>query len=180
MGPPAGAGGPWRETGVKAGVPSDPYLMFGYQRKVLELSHAATQPVTFTVEVDIAADNSWCEYARFTVPPGQKVRHTFPPGFAAHWVRLRCDTETSATALFDYGPALPRISSLTPRRDGNCDLAFSGSVGHRYTVRASQDLTQPPADWLPLTNGQFLNCAEVFVDLEATNYSRRFYVISVP
>ena len=42
--------------------------MFGYERKVLELSHAAAQPVTFTVEVDVAADSSWSEYARFTVP----------------------------------------------------------------------------------------------------------------
>lgn len=32
--------------------------MSGYERKALELSHAGTNAVTFTVQVDVAADNT--------------------------------------------------------------------------------------------------------------------------
>jgi hypothetical protein len=53
---------------------------------------------------DFAADNTWCEYARFTVQPGQTLQHRFPDGYSAHWVRLKADMTTSATATFTYGP----------------------------------------------------------------------------
>ena len=33
FGKPTGVGGPWKDTAVKAGVPSDPYLMTGYDKK---------------------------------------------------------------------------------------------------------------------------------------------------
>jgi hypothetical protein len=55
------------------------------------------------VEVDFAADNAWSEYARLMVPPGQTIRHIFPDGYSAHWVRLKADTSTTATATFTYG-----------------------------------------------------------------------------
>jgi hypothetical protein len=103
LGAPSGVGGPWKNSVVAANIPSDPYLIFGYERRALALSHTNSTPVTFTVEVDFAADNTWSEYARFTVPPGQTVKHTFPDGYSAHWVRLRTDAATSATALFNYG-----------------------------------------------------------------------------
>lgn len=113
LGAPAGTGGPWKNTAVRAQTPSDPFLMFGYQQKVLQLSHSGTQPVTFTVEVDFAADNTWSEYARFTVPAGQKLKHVFPDGYSAHWVRLKTDTSTRATAIFAYGPATARTAEIS-------------------------------------------------------------------
>lgn len=109
MGAPRGVGGPWKDTAVAAGTPSDPYLMLGYERKELALSHAGAQPVTFTVEVDFAADNTWSEYGRFTVAPGEVATHVFPAGYNAHWVRLKSDATTRATATFTYTPALKAI-----------------------------------------------------------------------
>jgi hypothetical protein len=38
----------------------------------------------------------------FKVPPGKTERHTFPDGYAAHWVRVTSDTDCSATAWFTY------------------------------------------------------------------------------
>ena len=104
MGEPRGYGGPWLETEVEADTASDAYLMYGYDRKVLSLSHAAESDVTFTVEVDFLADASWSTYQRFTVAPGETFTHTFPDGYRAHWVRLKSDTATTATAQFEYLP----------------------------------------------------------------------------
>lgn len=104
MGEPRGVGGPWLDTPVTAGGSSDPYLMYGYDHKSLELAHGATTPVVFTVEVDFLGDNSWVPYRTFHVPAGQSIVHRFPDGFHAHWVRLKADTTTAVTAQFTYGP----------------------------------------------------------------------------
>ena len=42
LGRPRGEGGPWKDAAVKAGEPSDPYLMTGYEKKSLTLSHGGT------------------------------------------------------------------------------------------------------------------------------------------
>ncbi len=102
LGKPTGTGGPWHESAVQAGRPSDPYLMTGYDRKTLTLGHGSEQPVTVTVEVDVTADRRYVEYGRFEVAPGESFVHTFPAGYAAHWVRLTADRDTTATATFVY------------------------------------------------------------------------------
>ena len=102
LGAPRGVGGPWKNTAVTADAPSDPYLMAGYDQKTLELSHDAKESVTFKVEVDFLADGSWSEYGQFPVPAGQTFKHVFPEGYSAHWVRLRADRATQATAAFTY------------------------------------------------------------------------------
>ena len=104
MGEPRGTGGPWKDTVVTAATPSDPYLMAGYGRKELNLSHAATGPVGFTVEVDVAGTGTWSTYGTFAVQPGEVFRHVFPEGYSAQWVRLTTDTAASVTAQFAYGP----------------------------------------------------------------------------
>ncbi|MCD6304237.1 MAG: hypothetical protein J7M21_04670, partial [Planctomycetes bacterium] len=101
LGRPTGRGGPWRDTPVEPGRPSDPYLMTNYDRKVVCLSHDARQAVTFTIEVDF--DHAgWWVYRAVTVRPGRTVTHEFPPGYGAHWVRLWADKRCRATATFVY------------------------------------------------------------------------------
>lgn len=102
LGKPRGEGGPWRDTEVKAGEPSDPYLMTNYDRKSLTLSHDAKEPVTFSVEVDFLGTGYWREYAKLTVPPGKPLEHSFPEGYAARWVRFTADRPARATAILRY------------------------------------------------------------------------------
>jgi hypothetical protein len=180
LGAPAGVGGPWKETAVTANTPSDPYLMFGYERKVLELAHTNATPVTFIVEVDFAADNSWSEYTRFTIVPGQTFQHAFPDSFSAHWVRLRSDTATRATAQFSYGPAAPQITGAAMLPGRSILLTFTGGAGQRYSVRGSSEVGMPLATWPLLATGTFTSQPAQFADSSATNLPRRFYTISVP
>ena len=101
LGKPRGEGGPWRDTAVAAGTPSDPYLLTGYDRKTLTLSHDRPETVTFTLEInfDHQGFHDWREIA---VPAGQSVSYTFPEGYHAHWLRLRCDKDCRATAQLRY------------------------------------------------------------------------------
>ncbi|OPZ10144.1 MAG: hypothetical protein BWZ10_02467 [candidate division BRC1 bacterium ADurb.BinA364] len=101
LGKPVGCGGPWKETPVLPGQPSDPYLMTGYDRKRLLLSHDSPSAVAFLLEVDVD-HNGWLPCETFAVEPGQTIRHDFPEGFGAHWARLTADKACAATAIFQY------------------------------------------------------------------------------
>jgi len=100
LGPPRGKGGPWNNTAVRPGEPSDPYLMTGFARKILVLSHDADEPVRFTVEIDFDHTGFW-RYAEFEVLPGKPFRHDFGD-FHAHWIRFRCDKPCRATTSLEY------------------------------------------------------------------------------
>ena len=102
FGKPSGWGGPWWEESIQAGEPSDPYLMTGFDQKVLHLAHEAETPVTFKVEVDFLGNQSWKTYAEIVVPANGYVHHEFPQGFSAHWVRLTASRSCKGTAYFMY------------------------------------------------------------------------------
>jgi hypothetical protein len=102
LGAPSGSGGPWQNTVVTAGQYSDQYLMAGYNNKSLQLSHNSGSAVIFTVEVDYAAKGTWSKYADFTVNSGTVFTYNFPDGYNAHWVRVKTNTNTTASATFTY------------------------------------------------------------------------------
>jgi len=98
LGKPRGIGGPWKDTKVKAGVLSDPYLMTAYDKKSLTLTTSA--PATITAEIDISGNGDWSPYMTFEV--NGESTHTFPDAFSAYWIRFRSDTDCAATATLTY------------------------------------------------------------------------------
>jgi hypothetical protein len=101
LGKPLGRGGPWKNSAAEAGEPSDPYLMTGYDKKQVKLSHDHDTEVTFSVEINFD-HRYWRPYETLCVPPGKTVTHGFPDGFHAHWVRIKVDRACKATAWFTY------------------------------------------------------------------------------
>jgi hypothetical protein len=97
-GKPQGWGGPWRKSRVKGNVPSDPFLMTGFDRKVLHLK--SDKPCSWLIEIDFLGNGTWEIYEHLNVP-GYKY-HVFPEGFSAHWVRLTPSADCTATAEFIY------------------------------------------------------------------------------
>ena len=102
LGRPTGQGGPWKDAPVSAGQPSDPYLMTGYDRKTLVLSHRESESVAIRVEVDIDGNGTWKTYRTFDVPAARTIRHHFPDAFAAYWVRTVTSANAVATAQLCY------------------------------------------------------------------------------
>lgn len=103
-------GGPWSDTTVEVGRPSDPFLMTGFDEKSLTLSHDASAPVTVTVEVDVSMHahqgpnvySRWHAFEQVSVLPNAPKTVDFPEGFSVHWVRLRADRSCRATGTFTY------------------------------------------------------------------------------
>ena len=102
FGRPVGEGGPWKDSAVKARQPSDPYLMTGYERKTLTLSHQSPQPVRMHVQVDLTGNGDWVPYAAIDVPAGRTVERAFAAGYDAYWLRVIADMDTTATAWLVY------------------------------------------------------------------------------
>lgn len=102
FGKPSGHGGPWKNDNVKAGVPSDPYLIAFYDKKELTITHKSDSPVGFTVEVDPTGNGDWMTYTKCRVEPGKSFTHKFPAEFQGRWIRFVADKDVNATALLEY------------------------------------------------------------------------------
>ncbi len=97
-GKPQGWGGPWRKTAVKGGTPSEPFLMTGFDKKMVHI--ATDKAVSVDIEIDFLGNGSWERYERLAV--SGYARHIFPQGFSAHWVRLTPSANCVASAEFFY------------------------------------------------------------------------------
>jgi hypothetical protein len=74
-------------------------------------------------------------------------------------------------------PIPPLLSAITRQADGNVKLSASGEPNQAYLVQAGTDLV----NWSVIsTNTADTNGAVLFLDLDATNYSTRFYRLAVP
>ena len=102
FGKPQGWGGPWWEDDVRANEPSDPYLMTGFDKKVLHLTHKANESVDFVIETDFQGNGQWHVMETVSVPAGGYRYFVFPDGYSAHWVRLRVAKNCRASAQFHY------------------------------------------------------------------------------
>jgi hypothetical protein len=102
LGKAVGEGGPWYESPVTAGIPSDPYLMAGYDHKQLSLSHQSRLSVSIDVQIDLSGTRLWKTYKTIQVPAGDKTTYRFPEGFSAYWIRFVSSTDCIATARMTY------------------------------------------------------------------------------
>ena len=102
MGKPVGEGGPWKNSAVKAGVASDPYLIGFYDKRSLKLSHDSKETVTFKIEVEPIGHGPWMTYQEVTVKPGGTFEYIFPETFQSRWIRFVADKDCKASAWLLY------------------------------------------------------------------------------
>jgi hypothetical protein len=100
FGKPRGVGGPWKDTPVESGVPSDPYLLTGYDRRTVDFS--AADPVRVTLEVDISGTGQWVSCHVADVLPDQTVKYQLPEALSGYWIRAISCVDTTATVQLRY------------------------------------------------------------------------------
>jgi hypothetical protein len=101
FGKPRGQGGPWKDTAVKAGEPSDPYLMTGFDKKRLTLSQAGAEAANVTLELDLTGTGAWRAYETYRVEAGKPVDVALD-NVRAYWLRVTADKPCAATAWLVY------------------------------------------------------------------------------
>ena len=102
FGKPRGIGGPWLDSDVTAGEPSDPYLMTGFDKKTVSLSHGSDEKVGITLQVNIDGDRTWEDFHTYTVEAGETLTQELPTEFGAYWVRAVADHDCTATLQLRY------------------------------------------------------------------------------
>ncbi|MHB1080275.1 MAG: hypothetical protein ACYC67_12785 [Prosthecobacter sp.] len=102
LGKPRGEGGPWKSTKVKAGQPSDPYLMWGYDKRTLTLSMDDAQAVNLKVELDLTGTGLWVTYKEAKLEADAQLKIEFEPAVQARWLRVTADAACTATAQLKY------------------------------------------------------------------------------
>lgn len=100
FGKPKGWGGPWWEEPVKANVPSDPYLLTGFEHKCIEIRHDAGRPVKFDVEIDLHGHGVFTRYK--TIETSDAIIDVFPTGLSGHWLRVVPHADCIASAQLHY------------------------------------------------------------------------------
>jgi len=102
LGRPAGTGAVWKREKVRAGVPSDPMLLAGYDRCVVHVAHDGDAAATFTVSA--GRDDNWHTVATVTVPEHGYAYVVLPAEDRSDWARITADRDVpGVTAVFRYG-----------------------------------------------------------------------------
>ncbi len=97
-GKPRGHGGPWLDADVKKGVPSDPYLMTGYDSKKVDIR--ASGDAVITLEIDITGCGTWAKLRSYKV--GAEPVSDDLSAVRAYWVRAVSDRDCKASVQFAY------------------------------------------------------------------------------
>ncbi len=84
-------------------------------------------------------------------------------------------------SVVNAGAIPPSITGSSTITGGNFQMTFTGPSGSGYSVRASTDLTLAPVtSWPVVGTGTFSEAPVIWQDINATNYSKRFYRITIP
>lgn len=134
LGPALGRGAVWLNDDVKAGAASEPYLFSGFAQRSLHLTHASTQTVTFSLEVDAKGDGRWKQLREVKIPAKGRAWLAFPSRETGAWVRLRPNRDAAkVTAFFHYRAEDSRSTNVAPMFAGlarPADRAINGGVLH--------------------------------------------------
>ncbi len=186
-----GWGGPWMKDAVKAGQPSDAFLINGFEKKILHLSHDANEAVTFTMEIDKAGNNKWETYKTITVGAKGYDYFIFPTDFSANWIRIKSNKDCIASAFFHFTgkghtsvdpmfnaiagidePGEVQANLIRPAKyNKNLQVLPIGTSHKKYTevnekldfIRPAADSTDPMETMLGLTKDFEIDEASVIV-----------------
>ncbi|MBD0777832.1 hypothetical protein HPE56_08505 [Maribacter sp. ANRC-HE7] len=102
LGKPVGEGGPWKNSDVKEGEPSDPYLIGFYDKRSLVLTNESAVEVKFKIQVEPIGHGPWMTYKEVSLAGGQSFEYEFPISFQARWIRFVAEKNCRATAWLKY------------------------------------------------------------------------------
>lgn len=78
MGKASGFGAVWLDESVKSGQVSDPFLMNGFDKKMVHVVNSSENNVQFTLEIDFDGRGNWHTYKTLNVSAKGYVHHEFP------------------------------------------------------------------------------------------------------
>ena len=92
----------WLSKELKAGEISKPFLIAGWDVRIVWVHNKGSFPVNFTFQIDIKGDNDWIDYQSYNFPSGYSNFLTFVPAVRAKQMRVKTDQDTNATLEYKF------------------------------------------------------------------------------
>jgi len=100
LGPVLGRGGVWVDDPVQAGQWSDPFLIAGFGKRSLFLSHGSAATVRFDLEIDPEGKGNWRPLSQIVVPGRGGIWTELGREISGEWIRIRPDRDCLKTTAF--------------------------------------------------------------------------------
>ncbi|MBM3825343.1 MAG: hypothetical protein FJ410_01270 [Verrucomicrobia bacterium] len=112
LGPALGRGSVWVDEPVKAGVPSDPFLLAGFAKRATFLAHDGTAATTFSLEIDAQGDGQWKSWRDVVLKAGDASAWVeIPAALPGAWIRTKTDRDVAkASVTFQYAAKDERLT----------------------------------------------------------------------
>jgi hypothetical protein len=102
LGPVLGRGGVWLDDPVQAGQWSDPFLIAGFARRSLFLSHGSESTIRFDLETDPDGKGNWQPLRQIMVSGKGGVWTELGAEILGEWIRIRSDRDCPKATAFFY------------------------------------------------------------------------------
>lgn len=130
-GPKSAYGAIWINDEVIAEKPSLPFLIAGFDNRILHLNNLDNKPVTITIQIDKKGTGDWKELKKITLEKEGYQYYMFKEDLKAEWVRLVANKTSKLTAAFHFTDR-----KLKSSIDGKelfkslADIGENGKVSH--------------------------------------------------
>ena len=109
-GPATGYGAIWLADDVVANQPSLPFLVSGFDNRLLHLHNSSEKSVKITIQIDEKGTNQWTDLKTIQLDQNAYNYYLFDATLKTEWVRLISDTSTNLTATFHLTDSSPNES----------------------------------------------------------------------
>jgi hypothetical protein len=99
-GPSTGYGAIWLEDDVTSNKPSLPFLISGFDNRMLHLFNSGVTPVNISIQIHSNGKNEWTDLKTIKVDNEGYSYYLFDKNLKAEWVRLISDVSSNLTASF--------------------------------------------------------------------------------
>ena len=142
LGPVLGRGGVWVEDPVQAGQWSDSFLIAGFAKRSLFLSHSSPTSIRFDLETDPDGKGNWQTLRQIVVSGKGGVWTELGPEIFGEWIRIRSDRDCpKATAFFHMSAEDKRGVENKEEFQGLASIESKSSFGGFLRTRGNERKT---------------------------------------
>jgi hypothetical protein len=114
LGTKTASGSVWLEEEIAAGELSEPFLFAGWPYRSAWIQNSGNNPVSFIFEVDKSGNQTWEKLKTVTLKAGASGNVEFTENETGEWIRVKTDSQTTATVSFNYSGPENRQTSPSP------------------------------------------------------------------
>ncbi|MCQ0110065.1 hypothetical protein [Zhouia amylolytica] len=169
-GPASAYGAIWLKDNVEADKSSLPFLVAGFDKRIIHLKNYGNTDVVLTLEIDEKGDGNWTVYKDINLDAMAYRLEVLHNDLKAEWLRITSNKSALLTASFHFtDSALKRPGKDLDLFKGIADMDYEGEVSHSklYSNKFNYNLSVFNGK---ISNGKF----KVEQDLEFTKFDFQF------